>query len=91
MRPAQDSQSIEIESFEPKRRAGVVELRPVAGQPYSSDLRVEGKKSLSADYPVGTRFKAQVALTDKPAGAGQFLYSSWQWDVQVLSRPDMED
>lgn len=94
MRPAQESQSIEIESFEPKRRAAGradVELRPVAGQPFATDLRVEGNKSLIEDYPVGTRFRAQVALMDRPTGSGQFLYSSWQWDVQVLYRPDPAD
>jgi hypothetical protein len=90
MIPPKDSQSLEIESFEVKRRsggAGPVQLRPVAGQRFSTDLLVEGSKSLTHDYPVGTRFRVQVALTDRPGG-GQFLYTSWQWDVQVLYRPD---
>ncbi|MEP7210530.1 MAG: hypothetical protein ABI740_06810, partial [Alphaproteobacteria bacterium] len=83
MIPSRDSQSIEIESFEAKRRGGgtsPVQLRPVAGQRFATDLLVEGSKSLTQDYPVGTRFKVQVALTDRPDGGGQFLYTSWQWD-----------
>ena len=49
-------------------------------------MLVEGNKSLVTDYPVGSRFKVQVALTDRPGG-GQYLFSSWQWDV-VVRAPD---
>ena len=79
------SQSIDIESFEGKRVAGApapVLLRPIPGQAFPPTLLVEGNKSLVTDYPVGSRFKVQVALTDRPGG-GQFLFSSWQWDVVV--------
>ena len=90
MIPPKESRSVEIESFEIKRRSGGVggvQLRPVSGQRFATDLLVEGSKSLTQDYPVGTRFKVQATLTDRPGG-GQFLYTSWQWDVQVLFRPD---
>ena len=89
MIPPKNSQAIEIESFEGPRTKGVqgpVQLRPVAGPAFASTLLVEGNKSLVQDYPVGSRFKVQVALTDRPGG-GQYLFSSWQWDV-VVHAPD---
>lgn len=90
MRPSVDHQSIEIESFQDaERHGGKILLRPVRDQKFPSSLRVEGNKSLVSDYPVGTRFKVQVALTNRPTG-GEFLYSHWQWDMRVLSRPDDE-
>lgn len=79
------SQSIDIESFEGQRVPGSpvpILLRPIAGQAFPPTLLVEGNKSLATDYPVGSRFKVQVALADRPGG-GQFLFSSWQWDVVV--------
>ena len=86
MIPPVDHQSIEIESFSAD---GAVLLRPVADQKFPTRLRVEGNKSLVTDYPVGTRFKAQVSLMRRDPG-GQYLHSSWQWDVKVLSQPDLE-
>jgi hypothetical protein len=87
MIPPVDHQSIEIESFQDS--AGKILLRPIRGQKFSSSLRLEGNKSLITDYPVGTRFKAQASLATRPGG-GEYLFTSWQWDVRVLSRPDDE-
>ena len=75
------SQPIEIESFEGKQ-AGGVRLRPIAGQAHPPSMSVEGNKSLVEDYPVGSRFRVQATLTDRPTG-GQVLHTSWQWDVVV--------
>ncbi len=90
MRPSVDHQSVEIESFqETERSGGKILLRPLRGQKFSASLRLEGNKSLIADYPVGTRFRVQAALDHRPGG-GEFLYTHWQWDMKVLSRPDDE-
>ncbi len=89
MIPPKQSQRIEIESFEGRRSQGLpgpVLLRPIAGQAFPPTLLVEGNKSLVQDYPVGSKFKVQVALTDRPGG-GQYLFSSWQWDV-IVHEPD---
>jgi hypothetical protein len=83
-------ESVEVESFRDVDKAGIegkVQLRPVKGQKFPTTLLLEGNKSLIADYPVGTRFKVQVVLTQRPTG-GQFLFSSWQWDTKVLSQPE---
>jgi hypothetical protein len=83
-------EAIEIESFKISGSAGTSEkiyLRPVRGQKFPTNLFIEGNKSLVADYPIGTRFKVQVALMDRATG-GKYLFSSWQWDVKVLSEPE---
>ncbi len=85
-----DHQAVEIESFRSPDGAGAagkVCLRPVEDQRFPTSLLLEGNKSLVQDYPVGTRFRVQAALMKRPAG-GQYLFTSWQWDTQVLSQPD---
>lgn len=84
-------QAIEVESFQKAGQAGTwgkVYLRPVPGQKFPTSLLVEGNKSLAADYAVGTRFKVQVSLMDRTSGGGQYLFSSWQWDVKVLTETE---
>jgi hypothetical protein len=78
-----------VESYVPASTSGKhgrVHLRPIAGQPFDSSLAVECSKSLATDYPVGTRFRLRAKLTDRE-GSGQFLYSSWRWRVEVVSKP----
>jgi hypothetical protein len=86
----EDHEAIEVESFQipgATGASGKVYVRPVPGQKFPVKLFVEGNKSLAMDYAVGTRFKAQVSLMDRASG-GQYLFSSWQWDVKVLSTPE---
>ena len=78
---------IEVESFIPDDtwgRHGLVHIRPVAGQGLSTDLFVECSKKLSRNYAVGTRFRIRAKLTDKEGG-GEFLYSHFGWDYEVVS------
>ncbi|WP_193090142.1 hypothetical protein [Advenella sp. FME57] len=86
---AQDNpyEIVEVESYLPKSTSGLrgkVHIRPVVGGKYSTLLHVECSKKLSADYPVGTRFKIRATLTDREDG-GQYLYSYYKWPVEVLS------
>ena len=85
---AQDNpyEIITVESYEPKSTSGKhgsVHIRPVAGQGYSTDLSVEGNKSMSRDYPIGTKFKVKATLTDRKGG-GEYLYTSYQWPFTVI-------
>ena len=75
-----------VESYRPSRTSGLhgpVHVRPLGGQAYSTDLQVECSRSLVRDYPVGTRFRIRVKLTDRE-GSGAYLYSSWRWPVTIL-------
>lgn len=77
---------IEVESYEPDRTSGLhgkVHIRPVLGGPYPPTLHVECSKGLSRNYAVGTRFRLRAKLVT-PKNGRQFLYSSWQWDYEVL-------
>lgn len=75
---------IEVESFIPGK-TGAAHIRPVEGGPFPTHLRVECSKSLSRNYPVGTRFRIRGKLTDMMGTP--FIYSSWQWKYEVLPRP----
>ena len=79
-------QYLVVESYRPASTAGLhgdVHVRPVAGQGLTTALHVECSKKLSSDYPVGTRFRLRVKLTDREGG-GQYLYSHFSWPVEVL-------
>ena len=90
MTPPVDHEPVEIESFEisstlsPGQRIG---LRPVSGQKFPASLLIEGNKSLAEDYALGTRFKVQATLMKRENGT-EYLFSSWQWDVKILAKPD---
>ena len=78
---------IVVESYKPRHTSGLhgpVHIRPIAGQGYSTALQVECSKSLVRNYPVGTRFRLRVKLTDREGG-GEFLYSYWGWGFEVLN------
>jgi hypothetical protein len=67
-------------------RTGRLRIKPVAGQAYSTGMRVQCARALldPALYPVGTRFLIRAKLTDR-AGGPPFLYS-WHGDpVKVLT------
>jgi hypothetical protein len=62
---------------------GVV-VRPIAGQEFSPDLKVECSRDINKNYPVGTRFKIKAKLTDRQ-GSKPFLYSSYKWPFEVVT------
>ena len=79
--------SVVVESYRSMATGGLhgdIHIRPVAGQHVSVSLHVECSKSLSRNYPVGTRFRLKAKLTDRKDG-GEFLYSYHGWHVEVLS------
>jgi len=75
-----------VESYVPKNKSGLhgeVHIRPIKGQGFSNDLHVECSKKLSLMYPIGTKFKIKVKLTDRN-GEGKFLYSYYGWPYEVI-------
>lgn len=73
--------SIVVESF---HSHGEVHVRPIAGQFYPQKLLVECSRRLTTDFPVGTKFRIRVKLTDQ-LGEGEFLYSSYRWPFEVVT------
>jgi hypothetical protein len=66
--------------------SGGLRIKPVAGQAYSTGMRVQCARSLRDPdiYPAGTRFLIRAKLTDR--GGAPFLYA-WHGDpVKVLGK-----
>jgi hypothetical protein len=85
-KPDEPYRAVVVESFKPSATSGLhdaVHIRPIAGQGLATTLHVECSKSLSRDYPVGTRFRIRAKLTDRENG-GEYLYSYFRWPVEVL-------
>ncbi len=86
-KPDEPYRNIVVESFIPTNTSGLhgkIHIRPVSGQGHSTTLHVECSKTLSSEYPVGTRFQIRAKLTDRKGG-GQYLYSSPRWEFKVLA------
>lgn len=73
-----------FEPVEPGTSTKLIHIRPVPGQSFPPSLRVEGRKELAQDYPVGTKFRIKVKLTDR-LGKRPYLYTSWQWPIEVVA------
>jgi hypothetical protein len=76
-----------VESYLPKETSGLhgdVHIRPVEGQGFDINMRVECSKELSNNFPVGSRFKIKARVTDREGGT-PFLYSSYQWPYEKIS------
>jgi len=63
---------------------GQVRVRPVNGQAYSPELRVQCGRALREEYPVGTQFLVAAKLTDRLGGL-PFLYVYHGDPFMVLS------
>lgn len=76
-----------VESFfvsDTAGRHGPVHIRPISGQdPYLTSMFVECAKSLSYDYPVGTKFRIKAKIVTKASGT-TFIYSHYSWPFTVL-------
>lgn len=72
-------------------RTGKPRIRPVSGQAFATDMRVQCSRSLldTTHYPLGTRFLLSVRISDRQGGE-PFLYA-WHGDpVAVMSKPQVK-
>ena len=75
-----------VESYISKNTSGLhgeIHIRPIKGERFTQNLHVECSKALSKNYPVGTKFKIQVKLTDRE-NSGEYLYSHYNWKYEVI-------
>jgi hypothetical protein len=61
-----------------------VRLRPVEGQMFPQDMKVQWSRKLRDAHPVGTRFRIWVKESDIKGGTA-FLQSPWQWPYEVVA------
>jgi len=85
---ALDYDIIIVESYLPNSTSGLhgsVHIRPISGQnPYMTNMHVECSKTLSKDYPVGTRFKIRAKITTREGGT-PFIYSHYSWPYEKVN------
>ncbi len=75
-----------VESYVVSKGSGLrgdVHIRPVQGEKFSQSLHVECTKAMTKNYPVGTRFRIKVKLTDRE-NQGEYLYSHYSWKYEVV-------
>ena len=79
---------IEVESFiiSESGKAGLVHIRPLPGQePYLETMYVQCSKSLSNDFPVGTKFRIRAKIL-KPINRRVFVSSHYSWPFEVINK-----
>lgn len=83
----QEYDYIIVESYIPpvnKGYHGDVHIRPLPNQePYLTTMHVECSKTLSEDFPLGTKFRIKAKITQREGGT-KFIYSHYSWPYEVL-------
>ena len=64
-----------------------IRVRPLPGQGMSPNVNVECSSRMRSTHPVGTVFRLQCKLSAREGGP-PFLYSSFHWPYQVVSREE---
>jgi hypothetical protein len=83
-----DYQEIIVESFLINERVkdGLVHVRPLPGQhPFLESMFVQCSKTLSNDFPVGTKFRIRAKII-QPVDRKAFASSHYTWPYEVLKQ-----
>ena len=85
--PNESYHFVVVESYLPLSTAGLrgpVHIRPAEGQLFGQVLQVRCPEAMqdSSRYPVGTRFRIKVKLTDNE-GSRPFPHAPHQWKYEV--------
>lgn len=57
------------------------QIRPVRGQIFDHNLKVECSMALLDNYPLGTRFRIRAKLTAMQGTPFVYSYFGWRYDV----------
>jgi hypothetical protein len=88
-KPEESYQYVTVETYVADHTSGLhgkVHVRPVAGQGFSTSLRVRSPKEMRRDYPIGTQFRIYAKLTDREGGE-PFLHTHHNWPFEEVKRP----
>lgn len=88
---ARDTYAYRQLAVESVEQDGRVEIHPVSGQAYATDLPVQCSRRMSDTslYPLGTCFLVNAKLTDRQGGP-HYLYV-WHGDeIKVMSEQEAE-
>ncbi len=83
-----DYKTVAVETYHNKGEASSAQIRarPLPGQGFPVDMKVEFSRRMRELHPVGTVFIIQATVVDR--GASSFLYSSYQWRCKVIARSE---
>jgi len=78
---------IEVETFIPagEQSSAKLRVRPVKGQRYPQNTRVQCSREMRQKYPVGTRFRLKVMEKHREGGK-LFLFSPNDWGYEVIRK-----
>ena len=78
-------QFIVVETYSASKagKSSKIHVRPVYGQVFPQTMDVECSKKMRTEYPVGTKFRLKVKLTNREGGS-PFLYSRYDWPYEVI-------
>ncbi len=81
-----DYKTVAVETYRNKGEASSAQIRarPLPGQGFPVDMKVEFSRKMRELHPVGTVFVIQATVVDR--GSSSFLYSSYQWPCKVIAR-----
>jgi hypothetical protein len=82
--------TVAVETYLNKGEASSAQIRarPLPGQGFPIDMKVEFSRKMRELHPVGTVFAIQATVVNK--GVSSFLYSSYQWPCRVIARSEAE-
>ncbi len=82
---------VAIETYRNPGEASSAEVRarPLPGQGLPANMKVQCSRKVRTGHAVGTVFVVKAQVTDREGGV-PFLYSSWQWSCEVVSRAEAE-
>ena len=86
----EDQFYISVESYLPQGLENDkknVQIRPLSGERYPPATRVDCKRGLSENHPVGTKFKITVQMHDDNNGLGAYLAVPESFAYEVLHPP----
>ena len=61
-----------------------VRIRPIGGQMYPPEMKVQWSQKLRTAHPTGTKFRIWVKESDIKGG-NSFLQSPWQWPYEIVA------
>lgn len=82
--PWEHHNQIIVESYSARKQGckSEIRLRPIAGQLYPPDIKVQWSRTLRNAHAVGTKFR--IWVKESNIKGGSFLQSPWQWPYDVV-------
>lgn len=61
-----------------------IRARPLPGQGFPTNMKVECSLKMRNKYPIGSKIKITAKVSNRQGGT-PFLYSHYSWDYEILT------